>query len=170
MKRISTAIILLAAIAAFNPAFAQGRHQGKAQNGKDFRAQLSTEKIGYITTKLELTEAEAQQFWPVYNKVDKARGEALKEVRTAFKELNKSIQDGGDCAKLLTAYLDAQVKVNDLEKKSVAEYSKVLPAEKVAKLFIAEEQFRKDMMSSHRPGPKHPQDGKPEPKPQPQER
>lgn len=162
MKKIVSLIVMFAAIAA--SAFAQAPQKDAGK--KEFQEKMKAEKVGYITMKLDLTEAEAQQFWPVYNKVDAERRVAQKAVRTAYKELNQAIQEGGDCTKALNNYLEAQIKVKELAKKSVATYSKVLPAEKVAKLFLAEEQFRKDMMSGskggHHGGPKgngkcHPQ-------------
>ena len=38
------------------------------------RDKIKTLKIAFITEKLDLSEQEAQKFWPIYNKYDKKEG------------------------------------------------------------------------------------------------
>ena len=52
-----------------------------------------------------------------------------------------------DLQKLLNAYLEANGKINEIEKKYVGEYTKVIPEEKVAKLYVAEERFRREQIN-----------------------
>lgn len=37
---------------------------------KDWKDRWKAEKIAYITDAMELTSAEAEKFWPVYNKCE----------------------------------------------------------------------------------------------------
>ncbi len=46
---------------------------------KEQRAQLESFKIQFITKKLELTPAEAEKFWPVYNEQKEASHRLMKE-------------------------------------------------------------------------------------------
>ena len=94
-----------------------------------------------ITSQLDLTEAEAQSFWPVYNEVQKQRREAFKASAQAYKALNEGIE-GNEVNALLQKYLDAKKAAEAIESDAIARYKKVLPANKVAKLIVAEENFR----------------------------
>ena len=46
--------------------------------GKDKRERIKALKIAFITEKLELTETEAQNFWPLYN-AHEANNDALRQ-------------------------------------------------------------------------------------------
>ncbi|MFM1971450.1 MAG: hypothetical protein RL185_132 [Bacteroidota bacterium] len=56
---------------------------------KEHRAQLESFKIQFITKKLDLTPAEAEKFWPVYNEQRDASHKVMqekKEDEIAFQE------------------------------------------------------------------------------------
>ena len=79
MKRIISILILLAVMTS---AWAQPQ-RGDKKHG-DWREKVRAEQVAFITNELNLTEAEAQAFWPVYNDVQNTRREAFKashEVR-----------------------------------------------------------------------------------------
>ena len=42
-----------------------------AQKKRESREKIRTLKIAYVTEKLNLTENEAQKFWPIYNTYNK---------------------------------------------------------------------------------------------------
>ena len=55
--------------------------------------------------------------------------------------------------KLLDEYLNAQQKQRDIDSKAAGKYEKVLPIEKVAKVYLAEERFRRQQIHRlHRGG------------------
>lgn len=109
------------------------------------------EKIAFLTDAMDLTSAEAERFWPVYNKAEAEKRESWKRSMDAYKALEEGIEDGKDdkeIAVLLDKYISAQKSGQDIDARYVAEYSKILPSRKVAKLYIGEEAFRR--MQIHR--------------------
>ena len=118
--------------------------------------------------ELDLSESEAQAFWPVYNDVQKQRREAFKNVGQAFAALQEGAEEK-DAAKLLDQYLAAKKAGEKIEADAVARYKKVLPVSKVAKLIVAEEKFRQNQIhrlgqgrgpgQGNRPGPGMPPPG-----------
>jgi len=135
MKKIISVLFALALVGCI-AAFAQ-----KKENREAWRERIRSERVAMITSELELTEAEAQAFWPVYNEVQAQRREAFKASAEALKAL-KDGAEGKDAAALLDQYEAAIQKNNAIELQAMNRYRKVLPAEKVARLLVAEEKFR----------------------------
>ena len=144
MKRIISILILLAVVTA--GAWAQPQRGDKKGQHGDWREKVRAEQVAFITNELNLTEAEAQVFWPVYNDVQNARREAFHASHEAFKALQDGL-DGNDVEKLLDNYLSAKQACEAQEAEAVARYKKVLPADKVARLLLAEEKFRQQQIS-----------------------
>lgn len=152
MKKIISVVCALVLVSVV--AFAQDKKQ---KDPEKWREKVRAEQVAMITSELDLTEAEAQAFWPVYNEVQKQRREAFQASGEAFKALNEGI-DGPDVNNLLNNYLDAKKKCEDLETEALTRYKKVLPVQKVAKLVMAEEKFRHQQIGKlggkgNRPGP-----------------
>ena len=69
-----------------------------------------------------------------------------RNVFKAYKAMSKAIEEGKsskEIEKLLDAYLDAQQAQREIDDKASDKFMKVLPVEKVAKLYMAEERFRR---------------------------
>lgn len=122
-------------------AFAQKEQDKKSGKQNDWRERVRAEQVAFITTELDLTEAEAQAFWPVYNEVQASRRQAFKASGEAFKALQAGAEsDKADA--LLDAYIKSKKAAESIETDALARYKKVLPVSKVAKLALAEEKFR----------------------------
>ena len=96
--------------------------------------------------EIGLTPQEAQVFWPVYNEVNEKRDQAMHEVIGSYWELSKAIDAGKpekEIKTLLDRYLAAQEKQREIDNDAADKYKKVLSTEKVAKLYIGEEKFRR---------------------------
>ena len=140
MKKLISILCALALVSV--AAFAQPK--GEKKNKKDddqWREKVRAEQVAFITSELDLTEAEAQAFWPVYNDVQKQRREAFQVSADAFKALQEGLE-GKDAAALLDKYLSAKAQCEKVEADALARYKKVLPIEKVARLVVAEEKYR----------------------------
>ncbi|MGN6417142.1 MAG: hypothetical protein ACTHMC_06615 [Pseudobacter sp.] len=87
-------------------------------------AKIEALKIAFYTRKLDLSTEEAQKFWPVYNKYSAE----LKKVRQDAKANN-------------SPEIETEEKYLNIRKRYNAEFSKVLPAEKVNAFFKAEKEF-----------------------------
>ncbi len=145
MKRIISVLLTLTLLGSL--AFAQGRQNKK--DGNDWREKMRAEQVAFITSELDLTESEAQAFWPVYNEVQKQRRDAFKAAGEAYMALEKGVNEK-DVASLLENYLSAKKAGEKIEADAVENYKKVLPVNKVAKLLLAEEKFRQKQI--HRLG------------------
>ncbi len=119
--------------------FAQGRPEG---NDEGWKERVNAQKVAFITMELELTTEEAQAFWPVYNKFSEQNAELGAAVMAAFRELGKALKDGEDVEAKLDAYTKALDARTSNATEAAKEYKKVLPIEKVAKLYMADEKFR----------------------------
>lgn len=112
----------------------------------DWKRKMASEKIAFLTLELDLTQEEAQLFWPVYNEVEKAKDEAFGKVIAAYRSLSAAIEEGKSAKETdnaLEAYLDAQAALREVENQAPEKLKAALPAEKVARLYVAEEKFRR---------------------------
>lgn len=139
MKKVISifALAMLVSVAAF----AQNDKTKKGDSDA-WREKIRAEQVAHITSDLNLSEAEAQKFWPVYNDVQAKRREVYKLSFQAMKALKEGLDAGGDVSKPLDNYLNAKKDIEEFEREAVKKYRMVLPTEKVAKLILSEESFR----------------------------
>ena len=147
MKKVISILCALALFAGF--AFAQNSQRGQGnrqgRDGEGWRERVRAEKIAFLTEQIDLTESEAQVFWPIYNQIQKEQREAFDAVRKAYEAMEKGLQEGKtgkEMEKLVNAYVDAKDKNEGIETKYLNKLMKALPAEKVARYYVAEEKFR----------------------------
>ena len=122
-------------------------HQPEGQ--RNHKEQWMAQKIAYLTEVMDLTAEEAQVFWPIYNQAQKEKREVYKAVKQAYANLDKGIQEGKgkkEIKDLLRQYTAALEATQSIDSKYVTQYERVLPVEKVAKLFIGEETFRRQQI------------------------
>ena len=125
---------------------ASGQERAKKNDWQD---RIKAEKIAYLTDKMDLSSAEAEKFWPVYNRAEAETKACWKLVMEAYKALEASIDSGKDdkeISALLDKYLDACEKGDGIERKYTTEYRKILSNDKIARLYIAEEDFRRQQI------------------------
>jgi len=109
---------------------------------------IKTLKIAVITQKLDLTEKEAQKFWPIYNAHDKEisaiKSNDIRAIRKDIRENIASLTD--DKATLLLARLDkAEDKIHALRIQFSKDLSSVISPKKIILLRMAEDDFRRKM-------------------------
>ena len=136
--------LLIAFLVSAATMFAQQTDQD--DDGKADR--IEALKVGFITEKINLSSAEAKNFWPIYNEFE----EQMKKLRSKEKEnvrllkAKSSITDI-DADKFLNEQLNLRQQQLDLNKKYVAEFKKVLSAKKVARLFMLEQEFKQQLLN-----------------------
>lgn len=141
MKR--TIALIIAAVTFLCAAMPSG---GEPKCDHGWREKMMSEKIAFLTIEMDLTPEEAQKFWPVYNRHYGKQDAAMHETFEAFRALEEAIEAGKpaqEIGTLLDKYLAAQEKQRELDDEAAEQYKSVLPVEKVAKLFIGEEKFRR---------------------------
>ncbi|MBR4756793.1 MAG: hypothetical protein IK076_07620 [Bacteroidales bacterium] len=115
-------------------------------NRNNWGDRIKAEKIAFFTDAMNLTPAEAEKFWPVYNQAEAEKFESWKLVMNAQKSLMDGMKAGKDekeLAGLIDKFLESQKNGKDIDSKYVKEYRKILSNEKIAKLYLAEENFRR---------------------------
>ncbi len=105
-------------------------------------------KVGFITNKLELSAKEAQLFWPLYNEYNQKMEKLRKSKKSDFDELKNKGENLSD--KEISTFMDevfaTRQKELDLQKEYFDKYAKVLPLKKVALLYQAENQFKRELL------------------------
>ena len=136
--------LFIAAIMAFF--FLSSSIDCNCQNKEEWKQKMMSEKIAFLTVELGITPEEAQAFWPVYNEVNNERDEAMKNVFLSFKALEDVMnaeKSEKEISKASEKYLDSLEKQRKVEDEAAEKYRKVLSTEKLAKLYVGEEKYRR---------------------------
>lgn len=143
-------ILIIAAIFSFAfSSFAATCQSGTDPQDRKWQDRVNAEKIAYLTTVMELTPKEAQSFWPLYNKATKESEVAMGAFMRAYEELDRAVKQGkpaNEISALVNKYVEAEKASRSIDAKYVPQYLKIISAEKVAKLFVGEEDFRRIQM------------------------
>ncbi len=118
---------------------------GFAQN-QDRRDRIKSLKIAFITEKLNLTQTEAQQFWPIYNAFEDTYAKLRKETRMERTDFNYESLTDTEANKLLDSMLDSETEKLELRKKFLQDLKAILPAKKIILLKVSEDQFNRRML------------------------
>ena len=117
-----------------------------ADNMQILREKIKADKKLLVATNMELTEAEAKNFWPIYEdyqkdlqKINERLIQALQSYAADYK--NKSMTDE-KAKKLTDEYLSIEQAEVKLKSSSVPKLSKALPATKVARYLQIENKIR----------------------------
>ena len=116
------------------------------RDNEDWKQRMQSEKIAFLTMEIGLTPEEAQNFWPIYNQISESLDKAMFETFNSYMELEKALNDNKsdkEISKCLEKYLTALGKQDEIRENSVSQYKKILSDKKVAKIFVAEEKFRR---------------------------
>lgn len=105
-------------------------------------------KVGFITNKLELTAKEAQTFWPLYNEYNSKLEKLRKTKKSDFDELKNKGENLTDreLESFMNEIFATKQKELDLQKEYYEKYAKVLSVKKVALLYQAENQFKRELL------------------------
>jgi hypothetical protein len=132
-----------------------GYSQDKPKPNKpnpEFWEAIKTKRIAVFTENIGLTSAEAQQFWPVYNAFDKERTDLMRKRRELDQKLEESKTGLTDVEyrKMANDFIATHMDEARLMESYNIKYLKILPAEKVCKLYRAERKFREYLMHEFR--------------------
>jgi len=120
------------------------------------RERIEAHRIAFLTTKLDLSPEEAQRFWPVYNQCQKEQEAIRKQNREELHgkkpggRPNLDDMSDKEVEKMVDSHLASRQQELDVQKACLAKYKDVLPIKKVAKLFQAERQFKKELLREMR--------------------
>lgn len=117
------------------------------------RERIKALKISFITEKLDLSEKEAQKFWPIYNAHEKETSTIkYNEIRSIRKEIKSDIETMTDekAIELLNKLNNAEMRLDKLKIDLTDDLNGILPPKKIIHLIIAEEDFKKKILEQYR--------------------
>lgn len=111
------------------------------------KSEIMAQKVAFITQELELTPAEAEKFWPVYNENNALLRNARRTTMNSLKKLNEALDASPEVPdteikKLTDDYLNNYKKEGVIYVENFNKFQKILPLRKAVKIFNAEENFR----------------------------
>ena len=106
-------------------------------------ARLAAFRAEVFTRVLNLTPDEAQGFWPVYNEFADKREQAQQELRPS-KQLDQ--MSDAEVEEQIKRHFEMKQRDVELEREAYQKLRKVLPLRKIAKLPMAEREFRESLI------------------------
>ena len=130
-----------------NSIYAQGNRPSE-----DRFERFRSEKVSFLTDKLQLTPDEAQKFWPLYNELEKKRWEA----QSLRRELEHKVQfsaaslSNSEKVQLTRSFSSSMQKEAELGVQYNEEFLKIMSPEKVLLLYKSENEFRMYLLRKYR--------------------
>jgi len=142
--RVGTIMVMVAALVGL--AVAVAAQDKPADNMQIMRDKIKADKKLVVASNMELTEAEAKAFWPVYDQYQKDLGaineRIVKMIKSYADAYNaKSMTDDG-AKKLIDESVAIEKAETAMKESYVPKLSKVLPAKKVARYMQIENKIR----------------------------
>lgn len=126
--------------------------QEKHGPGPGMFEKIKAEKISFFTSKLDLTPAEAQAFWPVYNEYEKKKFDIQRKIHDFERmpdEKFASLSDS-EIEKLTNSYIESFELEGNLRKEYHKQFMKILPLKKVLLMYRTENEFRSHLIREFR--------------------
>ena len=136
-------VIVLLALGG-QPARAQERGRGRPPGGRI--TQLDNAKIAFITSRLTLTQDQAQRFWPLYNEFVSRRRELNRSGRLLRNEAKNPTLSDVQLRDNFTQEFAVRQQQLELEKTYFDRVQQVLSMRQVAVLYQAERDFTKEVL------------------------
>jgi Spy/CpxP family protein refolding chaperone len=147
MTTLRNALLFVAALAAA-PAFAQTKPAAAApaDNMQILREKLKADKKELVAANLDLTEAEAKKFWPLYEEYQKELHKLNDQIAMTLVDYAKEFNAKTLTAAKATALLDRSVAIEEAELKAkramIAKVRKALPGIKATRYVQLENKIR----------------------------
>lgn len=106
-------------------------------------------KTAYITEQVDLSPAEAEKFWPIYNKYERQLSEVRRTERREIFETVKGDLDvltEEEAQSLVDNMQELKEQEHEYRKALMNELQQVLSAKKILKLKRAEEEFKRNLL------------------------
>ena len=134
-------LLLTTMILAFNLSAQEGEERGKRGE------KIEQQRIAFLTTELDLSVEEAQNFWPLYNDYQKRKDEIGldKGSDKNFEDLNEE-----ESSLMLSKIMDSKRRFLDLESEFMKNLENVLPAKKRLTLLRSEREFKMSVLKRYK--------------------
>jgi len=127
-------------------------------NGLSLKAQnrpveiLQQRKVRFFNERLQLTPAESKSFWPVYNDYQNRRDKITADRNNllSYFTSNSGNLTAAEASDAINKYLLYQQQENDLLHTYTKRFLEFMPPNKVMKIFIVENEFKKWLLENLR--------------------
>ncbi|WP_458625891.1 hypothetical protein [Winogradskyella sp. PC D3.3] len=114
------------------------------------REKIKALKIAHITDQMDLTETEAQKFWPIYNANEDAENKLRERSSNRRKSKNPDELSEDEARLLLLDMENIEKQKVELQSKLLKDLFEILPAKKIIKLYQAEHSFKQKMFEEYK--------------------
>ncbi|MFG6685530.1 hypothetical protein ACGK9U_03040 [Mariniflexile sp. HNIBRBA6329] len=111
---------------------------------------IKTLKIAYITEKLNLSEKEAQKFWPIYNEFEEENSNLRRQSYETRKKTDLNTISEEEALQLLKKIRMNEEKRDKLKSEFINNLMKVIPAKKIILLHKVEDDFKRKMFDEYK--------------------
>ena len=125
----------------------------KKDNKPDFE-KFNSMRIAFITDHLNLTQEEAQEFWPIFNEFQSQKDSLRMESFQINKQFMDKEEDIGEAEsdEILEKGMELKKKEMELDIEYHEKFKKVLSSKKIMKLYMSEHQFKSFLLRQIRGG------------------
>ncbi|MCK9254378.1 MAG: hypothetical protein GX793_05270 [Bacteroidales bacterium] len=150
MKTRIITIMVLCIFTSLNVFPQQYKNRGK--DCKLDNEKMHSEKIAFLSSEIDLSVSEAQQFWPIYNEFNEELDKLFNSEREINRELKINLPNLSDkeISDKLNKLIQIKIDRADLESKYHKKFCEVLPIDKVAMLYKSDREFRKHLLHKYK--------------------
>jgi hypothetical protein len=122
------------------------------QNTGTERENIRKQKVEFFNRNLNLSKAEAEKFWPIYNEYQNRKNKITSEKRALMRYYmqNADYMSEDEISETLDKYLSFEKKETDLLISFSEKLRTVLPDEKLLKVYVTEVQFKNYLLKQLR--------------------
>jgi hypothetical protein len=149
MKKNRIIFILIALLITFGYSF---NACAQVRTGEELRNNIESQRVALYTQRMNITPVESQQFWPVYNEYLSKKNELAAEKRklTKFYLQGSATMTENDIDVVINKYVSIFKSETQLFEEYNKRFRKMLSANKVMKLYLAEIEFKKILLEKIR--------------------
>lgn len=103
--------------------------------------------MAFISKKLELTNAESEKFWPLYNEYNDKVKAIRKNLRQSYRSKAENASDK-DAEELYLLDLQSRQAETDVHKLYSEKIRGIIGTKKFVKLRVAEEEFKRELVKT----------------------
>lgn len=144
MKKITT--ILFLSVFAVGFLKAQNSRPGYEKYAEKFRS----ERISFLTEKLDLSVEEAEKFWPRYNEYQDERDKIIKTKSFGNRGRRPDGMTKEEMEVMVDNKVEQELKLAELKMEFHKDVKKIIPIEKVVLLYRSEHDFMNYMLNKIR--------------------
>ncbi len=113
---------------------------------KKEREKIEALKVAHITEELNLTQSEAQKFWPIYNDFEEKRQSLRKKKMTLISAVKTETISETDAKSLISKMINLEKEESVLKTTYLNNLQSIISNIKIIKLFESERSFKMKMI------------------------